>query len=118
MQTFDAPAPSGIIFAMQRPRSFVLILSLAVLALAGCASTKQAEKAAARKKQAELKLALKHYKQGIDAYTNSRYAEAINHWRITKEKDPDNTMAAEYIQRAENVLKNLGQKVPTAPAKN
>jgi outer membrane protein assembly factor BamD (BamD/ComL family) len=102
---------------MKLRRSLAALLCLAVLA-AGCASMKNSEKAAQRKKQAELKLALKHYKQGIDAYTNSRYAEAITHWRITQEKDPSNTMAAEYIQRAENVLKNMGQPIPPAPAKN
>lgn len=102
---------------MKLRRTLAVLVALAVLA-AGCASMQKSEKAAQRKKQADLKLALKHYKQGIDAYANTHYAEAIQHWRITQEKDPSNTQAAEYIQRAENVLKNLGQKVPPAPAKN
>jgi outer membrane protein assembly factor BamD (BamD/ComL family) len=97
-------------------RRFRPLLSALLCAglIAGCATGKSAERAAARKKQAELKLALKHYKQGIDAYTNSRYAEAIEHWRITQAKDPSNTMAGEYILRAETVMKNLGQTPPEA----
>ncbi len=92
----------------------IAILACAALLLGGCAGTQQAQKAEARKKRVEMKLALKHYKQGIDAYTNSRYAEAIQHWRVTLEKDPQHEKAGEYIERAETVMKNLGQKVPVA----
>lgn len=94
------------------PLSLLLVFALT---LGACASTPKAKKAEARKKAAEMKLAIKHYHQGIDAYTNSRYAEAIKHWRVTLEKDPANPNAKEYIERAENVLTNLGQKVPPAP---
>lgn len=95
---------------MARRKTLTLWLCLGLL-LTGCAST-GAKKAAQRKKSAEMRLAVKNYKEGIDAYTNSRYAEAIKHWRITLEKDPTNPNAQNYIQRAETVLKNLGQKPP------
>lgn len=97
---------------MKSARMFALILCAALLSGA-CVSTAKAKKAEQRKKAAEMKLAIKHYHQGIDAYTNSRYAEAIKHWRVTLEKDPANPMAGEYIERAEKVMINLGQKPPT-----
>jgi hypothetical protein len=74
-------------------------------ALAGCAST---PKKVSHKKPpltpAE-RLALKHYKMGIDAYANTRYSEAINDWKVTLANDPSNPNAAEYINRAERMLK-------------
>ena len=100
-----------------RTRSFLALLlgPLLMLSLVGCAT---GGKKTARKPKVtpEARMAIKHYKLGIDSYTNSRYAEAINHWKITLEKDPANPNAAEYIGRAENMLKATGKPVPTNTA--
>jgi hypothetical protein len=81
-------------------------------ALSACA----ANKTVAKRESAHIaaptpaeRLALKHYKLGIDSYANDHYAEAISHWKITLEKDPQNPNAAEYIARAEKMLKAVSK---------
>jgi hypothetical protein len=83
---------------------------LVCAALAGCAST---PKKTAHHKPAPTpaeRLALKQYKMGIDAYANTRYSEAIKHWKLTLANDPTDATAvtgnaAAYIGRAEAMLK-------------
>jgi len=97
---------------MRTQRFAILLVLSSALLLGGCVSAK---KTAHRKKAPvtpEQQLALKEYHLGIDAYTNSRYAEAIKHWQVTVAKDPENDKAPEYIERAETMLKALGKKVP------
>jgi len=88
--------------------------------LAGCSGApKKTGRSGAAKKPvtpAE-RLALKHYKLGIDSYANDKYAEAISHWKVTLANDPANANAAEYIGRAENMIKavkNAPKPKPTA----
>lgn len=100
-------------------RAWALGLSLTlVFFLSACASS-GAKKTATPKKHVPTpaeRLAIKHYKLGIDAYANDKYAEAINHWKVTLANDPENPNAAEYIGRAENMLKAVkGAKKRKAP---
>jgi hypothetical protein len=96
-------------------RSLILgsVLSFALL---GCAAG--AKKTSYRKPPptpAE-RLAIKHYREGIDAYANDHYAEAITHWKLTLANDPQNPNAALYIARAENMLKaTKGHKKASLP---
>lgn len=84
-------------------------LSLAWLPLSlalGCASLHHHPKAAARPAP-DPKFALQQYRLGIDAYSNSRYAEAIRHWRQAQGMDPHLPRVQEYINRARSMIKNL-----------
>ena len=88
-----------------------LLNAALVVALLGCAaSTAKTHSTKNPASTPASRLAIKHYKMGIDSYANSRYSEAISHWKITLEKDPQNPNAAEYIARAENMLKIVGNK--------
>jgi hypothetical protein len=96
---------------MKLRRSIALCWGLLFFAaLAGCAS---APKKVSHHKPAPTpaeRLALKQYKMGIDAYANTRYSEAIKHWKLTLANDPTDetnvtSNAAAYIGRAEAMLK-------------
>ncbi len=91
---------------------------LALGLLNACAPTKATvTKVSTRKpppSPAELN-AIKHYKLGIDSYANDKYAEAISHWKTTLKNDPTNTSAADYIVRAQNMLKVV-KAAPKKPA--
>ena len=87
--------------------------------LAGCASTPKKPHHKPAPTPAE-RLALKHYKLGIDAYANTRYSEAITHWKATLANDPTDATsltpnAAAYIGRAEMMIKatKSASPVPT-----
>lgn len=86
-------------------KAIFIILILAGLAT-GCASP-QSKKAEVRKKKKIELQALKHYRMGIDAYTNTRYAEAISEWKKTLELEPEHPNAALYIDRAEKARQAL-----------
>jgi hypothetical protein len=87
-------------------RTLFLSLGLALL-LSGCATSRAGKSARKPAPTPSEKLAMRHYKMGIDAYANTQYSEAIKHWKVTLDKDPENPNAKEYIARAENMLKVL-----------
>jgi hypothetical protein len=87
--------------------------------LAGCASAPKKSHKKPVPTPAE-RLALKQYKMGIDAYANTRYSEAIKHWKLTLANDPTDATdvtgnAAAYIGRAEAMLKAT-KDVKNSPA--
>jgi hypothetical protein len=95
-----------------RPLLRATLLSLALWGCAAAPPKKSASNHKAPPTPAE-RLAIKHYKEGIDAYANDHYAEAIDHWKLTLANDPQNPNAAQYIARAENMLKaTKGHKKP------
>ena len=85
-------------------KRLISIVMLTAALATGCASP-QAKKAELKQQQKHKKKieiqALTHYRKGIDAYTNTRYAEAITHWKKTLELEPEYPNAKEYIDRAE-----------------
>jgi hypothetical protein len=95
----------------------ILLSSFLGLALFGCASAPAKKNNANRKPPLTpaQRLAIKHYKEGIDAYADDHYAEAITHWKLTLANDPQNPNAAEYITRAENMLKATKGHKKAAP---
>lgn len=92
---------------------------LITLTLSACAPAPPVTKTHLAKRPAPTpaeQTALRHYKMGIDAYANDQYAEAISHWKVTLANDPTNLNAADYIARAQNMLKAV-KSAPKQKAK-
>lgn len=81
-----------------------LILGAGAL-VAGCASSPPKPKAET-KHQLYLE-AEQHYHRGIDAYTNSRYAEAIRQWQLTLDYEPGYPNVRQYIARAKRAENSI-----------
>jgi hypothetical protein len=87
-----------------------LALALALLglfSLSACAPSARMRRADEQKRKKIEMEALKHYRLGIDAYTDDRYAEAINEWKQVLALDPKYPNAEDYIKRAETMEKAL-----------
>jgi hypothetical protein len=86
-------------------RFYQYSLLLVLFAALGCAHGPKKPTPGQRRRLE--KHALMHYRLGIDAYTNSRYAEAIFQWKETLKYQPDFPNVKDYIERAKRADKTL-----------
>jgi hypothetical protein len=82
----------------------LILLICAGALVAGCASTPPKTKETKHQLYLE---AEQHYHRGIDAYTNSRYAEAIRQWQLTLDYEPGYPNVHQYIARAQRAERSI-----------